>query len=220
MATADIFVAELEAKNGTSFQRLLAGFVDLRAKENLAPADLLRLEQKAIVEATEVAALWLCDTDSVAHKMELASQCGDGARQFDVMGNRLLELGVDTAAFDPRHGGYTKLFAFFRSLGTTEERAAGAVLTLRAFNVLRRSAAADSCNQKGDTETARILRDVMASDDAQHIDAGRRALIDVAVNEESQARARRSAFRTIELIGESWDPVGVRKFLSRSLAKK
>ena len=41
-------------------------------------------------------------------------------------------------------------------------------------------------------------------------------LVETATAEESQARARRSAFRTIELLGELQEPALLRKFLARS----
>ncbi len=44
-------------------------------------------------------------------------------------------------------------------------------------------------------------------------------LVETANAEESQARARRSAFRTIELLGELQDNSLLRKYLSRSLKK-
>jgi hypothetical protein len=133
MVTADSFVTELEAKNDHSFKGLLARYLDGVAKENFTPADLLRLEVKAVVEATEVAALWLVENDSLSAKIELGEQCGDGARHFRIIGGRLTALGVDVASFDPRAGGYTKLFAFFRSLQTPEERSSAGPITLRVM---------------------------------------------------------------------------------------
>src|SRR5262245_45161804 len=116
MASADTFVRELEEKNANSFQRLLGTYSETVRKEDFSPADVLRLELKATVEATEVAALWLTDSDSLDVKVALASQCGDGARHFALIQDRLAALGVDRHAFDARFGGYSKLFAFFRSL--------------------------------------------------------------------------------------------------------
>jgi hypothetical protein len=119
MAGAETFVHEMELKNQTSFERLLAGYAVALDKEDLSPADLLRLEMKTTVEAIEVSALWITETDSLDIKVALASVCGDGSRTIGLLRERLTALGVDLLGFDVRFGGYSKLFAFFRSLQTT-----------------------------------------------------------------------------------------------------
>jgi hypothetical protein len=220
MVTAEAFVQEMETRNQHSFKSLLSTYVDLLGKEDLAPTDVLRLEQKSTIEAIEVAALWLADTDSLEVKMDLGAQCGDGSRQYRLLCQRLDALGVDLASLDPRYGGYSKLFAFFRSLQSTEERCAAGALTVRALSVLRLTVAADHCEAKGDPDSAHLLREPLQADHQRHIEIGRRTLVATTATEESQARARRAAFRTIELLGEVWEPGAVRKFLTRSLAKK
>ena len=63
-------------------------------------------------------------------KLSLAEQCGDSARQCRRLSARLVALGV--AGYDPRDGGYSKLFAFLRSLQTTEERSSAGYVTGQA----------------------------------------------------------------------------------------
>jgi hypothetical protein len=220
MPSAEAYVQELEDKNATSFQRLLAAYAETVRKEDFSPADILRLELKAIIEGTEVAALWLSETDSLELKLALATQCGAGARHFAAIRERLAALGVDPSSYDARFGGYSKLFAFMRSLQTTEERACAGPLTSRAFNVQRLEVLAVHCEGKGDAETARLLRDPLIRDERAHVDEGRRTLIELLGTEEAQARARRAAFRTIELGGEVYEGALLRKFLSRSLIKR
>ena len=65
MAGAETYVHEMEEKNLVSFQRLLASMQQILEKEAFSPADLVRLEMRTVIEATEVAALWLCDSDSL-----------------------------------------------------------------------------------------------------------------------------------------------------------
>ena len=219
MAGAENFVHEMEEKNRASFQRLLGNFAQIVEKESFSPADVLRLEMKAVIENIEVTAMWLAGADSLAVKLDLATQCGDGARHFQLLQDRLMTLGFDMQSFDARFGGYSKLFAFFRALQTTEEQAAAGSVTLRAFNVERLGLLAAHCETKGDTETAELLRGTIADTERGHRDLGRRSLIETATTEESQARARRSAFRTIELLGELQDPSYLRKYLSRSMKK-
>jgi hypothetical protein len=219
MAGAEMFVHEMESKNLASFERLLAGYTLTLGKEDFGPADLVRLEMRGTVEIIEVSALWITEGDSLDVKVGLAAVCGDGARNYGLLRERLAALGVDPLGFDARFGGYSKLFAFFRSLQTTEERSSAGPVTLGGFNVRRLELAAQHCEHKGDVETATFLREILARDEGNRRDAGRRALIETATNEESQARARRAAFRTIELLGEMHEPGLLRKFLTRSLKR-
>src|SRR6185436_15734691 len=151
-------------------------------------------------EATEVAAMWLTETEALDVKMALAHQCGDGANRFNLLRDRLAAVGIDLLTFDARFGGYSKLFALFRSLQTTEERTSAGALTLRAMNVRRLEFLATHCEAKGDSESARLLRETLGAAELGHVDSGRRTLLATATTEEAQARARRAAFRTIELL--------------------
>jgi hypothetical protein len=220
MPGAETFVHEMEEKNLKSFDRLLASLQQLIDKEAFSPADLVRLEMRGVIEATEVAALWLTDSDTLEAKLVLATQCGDEARHFGILRDRLIALGVDAHGFDARYGGYSKLFAFFRSLQTTEERAAAGFLTLGAYNGLRLDLLAAHATRAGDAETAALFSGPLKEDALGQRDIGRRKLLETATAEESQARGRRSAFRTIELLGELQDGSVLRKYLSRSLPKR
>jgi hypothetical protein len=220
MPGAETYVHEMEEKNLVSFQRLLASMQQILEKEAFSPTDLIRLEMRTVIEATEVAALWLTDSESLESKLILATQCGDEARHFGLLRDRLTDLGIDQLTFDARFGGYSKLFAFFRSLSTPEERAAAGFLTLGAYHGLRLDQLAATAAAAGDATTAQLFSGVLKEDAHALRDAGRRKLLETAVVEESQARGRRAAFRTIELLGELQDASVMRKFLSRSLLKK
>ena len=136
--------------------------------------------------------MWLAESDSLDMKLALAARCGDGARHFALLRDRLAALGVDLAAFDARFGGYSKLFAFFRSLQTTEERAAAGAVTLRAYNIDRLDLHGQPLRGQGRPRDRRAVpRETLVRDEQNHRDVGRRMLLDTAINEESQARARR-----------------------------
>jgi len=119
MVAAENFVAELDTKNQTSIQRVIDALSAALAKDGVEVADALRFAVKATIESAEVAALWITDCDDLEMKLTLAEQCGDSARQCRRLSERLVALGV--AVYDPRDGGYSKLFAFHRSLQTTHE---------------------------------------------------------------------------------------------------
>jgi hypothetical protein len=213
MVAADTFVTELDAKNQTSIQRVLGALIPGLAKEGFEVTDVLRLAIKATIEAAEVAALWVSDCDDLEMKLSLAEQCGDGAKQCRRLAARLLELGV--ASYDPRDGGYSKLFAFLRSLQTPEERSAAGYVTGKALSMARLRALADFCAEKGDNDTARLLGEELLADERRYYDEGKALLAIAAGNEESQARGRRSAYRTLELAAEMAEPLQLRKVLPK-----
>src|SRR5438552_2162757 len=111
MVEAETFITELEAKNQASIDRLAAALVAALDKENLTVADLLRVDLKIVIEAAEVAALWMSDSEDLEVKLAQAQACGDGAGQYRKLYDRLLAMGVDLSTYDPRQGGYSKLFA-------------------------------------------------------------------------------------------------------------
>src|SRR5262249_38043698 len=140
-------------------------------------------------------------------------QCGDGARQCRLLTARLTDLGMP--GYNPRDGGYSKLFAFLRSLQTAEERSAAGHVTGKALSMARLRALAAFCAEKGDSETGRLLGEQLMATEQRYYDEGRRMLLSVASNEESQARARRSSYRTLELAAEMAEPLQLRKAMAK-----
>jgi hypothetical protein len=213
MVTADTFVTELDAKNQTQIQRVVDALAAGLAKEGFEVIDVLRLVIKTTIEAAEVAALWVSDCEDLEMKLSLAEQCGDGARQCRQLSARLAELG--TTPYDPREGGYSKLFAFWRSLQTREERSGAGYVTGKALSMARLAALSAFCIEKADNDTARLLTDGILSHERGYYEAGKLLLAEAAASEESQARARRSAYRTLELATEMVEPLQLRKALAR-----
>jgi hypothetical protein len=213
MVAAENFVSELDAKNQVSIQRVVAALGQGLAKDGVEVADALRMALKAAIELAEVAALWLTDSDDLEMKLSLAEQCGDGARQCRRLLARLLALGV--VGYDPRDGGYSKLFAFLRSLQTPEERFSAGYVAGKALAMARLAALAAFCEDKGDVESAHLLQVEILDEERRYYDEGKRMLVAVTTTEESQARARRSAYRTLELAGETVEPLQLRKSLGK-----
>jgi hypothetical protein len=213
MVTAETFVTELDAKNHISIERLVGSLVSGIAKETFEVPDAMRLVLKAAIEGAEVAALWMADCDDLEMKLLLAEQCGDGAKQYRRISARLAALGADIVGYDPRHGGYSKVFAFLRSLQTPEERSSAGHVTAKALSMARLSALASFCEEKGDADGARLFRDELSIDERRYYDEGKRILAVSAATEESQARARRAAYRTLELAADMHEPMQLRKIL-------
>lgn len=213
MADAETFVSDFHAKNQASLERHLTTLRTSLAKESFETIDLLRLTMKDAVESAEVAALWLVDCDDLEMKIGLAEECGAGARHLRALMARAAALGAQP--FDPRFSGYSRFFGFLRSLQTMEERSAASQVTLRTFNLGRLSVFADLCAERNDLESERLFREQLAADEQSVFDAGWRTLLVAASTEESQARARRSAFRIVEIAGEVVDPLQLRKSLPK-----
>jgi hypothetical protein len=213
MVAAENFVSELDAKNQPSIQRVVDALSAALGKDGVDVSDALRFAVKASMELAEVAALWISDCDSLEMKLSLAEQCGDSARQCRRVLARLEALGV--AGYDPRAGGYSKLFAFLRSLQTAEERSSAGYVTGKALSMARLGALSAFSQQKGDDESTQLLGVDMLSEERRYYEMGKTMLITVATTEESQARARRAAYRTLELAGETAEPLQLRKALGR-----
>jgi hypothetical protein len=221
MVTADVYVSELEFKNQESFRGLISTrYLPTLSGEAITVAEALRLESKMVVESIEMAALWLADTESLSLKLACATYCGDRARHFRLLADRLAVLGLAPGSYDPRQGGYSRLYGFLRSLQTGEERASAGFLTLAGMSAARLAALASFCEDKADAETARLVRDSIAPDEESRVEVGREMLIALLTADETQSRARRASYRTIELLSDMYDAGTFRKMTGRSAARK
>jgi hypothetical protein len=213
MADAETFIRDFHTKNQASLERHLVNLRAAIAKENLETLDFVRLAMKDAIESAEVAALWFVDCDDLAMKIGFAETCGAAAGHHRLLATRLAALGAEP--FDPRQGGYSRFFGFLRSLTTPEERSSAGEVTLRTFHLGRLAIFAELARDHGDTETAELLGTRIADDERHVMDAGWQSLLGHAPTEECQARARRAAFRIVELAGEVVDPLQIRKSLPR-----
>ena len=84
----------------------------------------------------------------------------------------------------------------------------------RAIARLRVLYAADFL-AKGDAESARLLGSEIVEEERRYYEEGLRLLVGATATEESQARARRAAYRTLELAGETVEPLALRKTLGK-----
>jgi hypothetical protein len=221
MVTADVSVSELEIKNQESFRNLVATrYLPALASEGVSVAEALRWECKMIIESIESAALWLADTESLILKLACATACGERAHHFRLLTDRLADLGLAAGSYDPRQGGYSRLYGFLRSLQTGEERAAAGFLTLAGMSAVRLVGLASFCDDKGDPESARLVRESVLPEEEARVDVGRELLVALVPTDETQARARRASYRVIELLTDLYDPAMFRKMSGRSATKK
>jgi hypothetical protein len=200
-ATAQSFVAELDRENRALLDKLgeksAAG--DAPA---LTVAQLLRLALRNELEATELAAVWIPDTAELDAKLAFARQCGDEAKHYRWIEERLRALGDDLSGFDPTKPGPSPLLAYLKTLRTTVERAAAGPFTREAIAVVRNDVFAAFCESQGDRESAALYRDRIQPDEQHHHELGRKLLLKYANTEELQSKARAAAKRTLEIADE------------------
>jgi hypothetical protein len=217
MVSAEVFVSETESKNQESLRGLVvSGYLPALAGDAASVADMLRLEAKLAIESIEATAIWIADTESLEMKIVLGTQCGVHARQYARLQDRLSALGLAPGSYDPRQGGYSRLYGFLRSLQTSEERTATGLFTLGAAAVARLGALLAICGDRGDGETGALLNDVLIPEEQRRADEGRDRLVLLAAADDSQSRARRAVYKTIEMLGDLYEPSTLRRILGRT----
>ncbi|HTN87726.1 MAG TPA: ferritin-like domain-containing protein, partial [Sorangium sp.] len=199
---ADEFLDELDQKVGERLARIGTAAGAAEPRSGIGIPELLATALKKELEATEEAALWLTTETDVEVKLALARQCGDEARHYRLIAERLRALGVDPAALPARFGPPTPMFGYLKGLGSTVERVAAGQFTREALAKVHNQAFIDYCEAQGDAETARLYRDVIQPDEAHHHALGRKLLARLAQSEADRDLARRASARTLELAEE------------------
>lgn len=210
------FVDELERENRVLLERLAAHSGGGEAPAALAVADLLKLALRNELEASELAAAWMGDTPELDAKLALARQCGDEAKHYRWIEERLAALGADLSRFDPRAPGPSPLLVHLRGLGTTVERAAAGQFTREAIAVARNEVFAAFCEARGDRDTAALYRERIQPDEKHHQELGRALLLKYATDEAAQERARAAARRTLEIAEEVQEMARLKLGVSRA----
>jgi uncharacterized ferritin-like protein (DUF455 family) len=198
----EAFVAALAAENAARLATLADKSAAGEAGADLTVAALLKLALRNEYEAADLAAAWMADTPELDAKLALARQCGDEAKHYRWIEERLVALGVDLAGFDPAAPGPSPLLAHLRSLRGTVARAAAGQFTREAIAVARNDVFAAFCEERGDATTAALYRDHIQPDERHHHELGRRLLLRYAVTEETQAAARAAAAQTLRIADE------------------
>jgi uncharacterized ferritin-like protein (DUF455 family) len=198
---APIFLASLAEANQALLARIDAGTRQEPAGE-VTVRQLLRLALKNELEASELAARWMADSPELDAKLAFARQCGDEAKHYHLIVQRLAALGDDLTGFDPLAAGYSPLFQYLATLETTVERAAAGPYTREALALVRNQAFIEFCDSQGDRETAELYETVIQPDEAHHHHLGERLLRAYATDDESQERARAVSARVLTLAEE------------------
>jgi len=214
--TSEEFVAALDAENHERLARLALKSAAGDAAETLTVPKLLRLALRNELEASELAAAWMTDTPELDAKLALARQCGDEAKHYRWIEDRLHALGDSLEGFDPAAPEPSPLLGYLRGLRGTVERAAAGQFTREAIAVVRNDVFADFCEESGDLETATLYRERIQPDETHHHELGRRLLLRYATTPEAQAAARAAAARTLEGAEEIQELARLRAGVSRA----
>lgn len=165
-------------------------------------ATLLELALKSELEAAELAGSWMPQTQEVDGKMLFALQCGDEMRHYQLIADRLRDLGRDPDALDPAAEGYSPLYHYLKGLRTTIERAAAGPFTCEAIARVRNRQFIAFCRSAGDEETARLYEDVIQPEEVHHHEEGRRFLERHATTPEAQEAAADAVRTTLAVADE------------------
>jgi bacterioferritin (cytochrome b1) len=163
---------------------------------------LLKLALKSEMEAAELAGSWMPQTHEVDGKMLFALQCGDEMKHFQMIADRLRELGHDPDGFDLAAEGYSPLYHYLRGLRSTLERAAAGPFTCEAIARVRNRQFIDFCRSVGDDETADLYEDVIQPEEVHHHEEGRRFLERHATTPEAQEAVAAAVRTTLAIADE------------------
>lgn len=208
------FLQELDAMLAAKLQKIGADSAKNEPAEAIGVRELLVTALKKELEATDEAALWLSTESDVEVKLALARQCGDEAKHYRLIEDRLREMGVDTSKIQPYSDGQSPMFRFLASLGTTVERVAAGQYAREGLAKVYNEVFIELCVARGDERTAALYRDVIQPDEGHHHQLGRKLLERLATTEEAQDLARRAAARTLEIASEIQEMVRLKKGIS------
>ncbi len=213
---ANAFLAELDAVLETALARIGEKSASAEPGPDVTVKSLLVIALRNEIEASEEAARWMSVERDVRVKLSLARQCGDEAKHYRLIEDRLRALGVDTAAIDPLAQGFSPMFEYLQSLQTTVERIAAGQFAREALAKVRNEVFIEYCESQRDPETAAMYRDVILPDEVHHHELGRRLLAQLAVTDEARAAARVAVRRTLDLAEELQETARIKRGIARA----
>ena len=193
------FVEQLKAEMEVHLRKVdgapLAG-AQIGKPENVSA--LLKMALKNEIEAAEIAAEWMASTPELEAKLALARHAGDEARHFQMVAEKARELGVSLEGFDPLVPP-SPVLTYLRSLSTTVERIAAALVAREAMGGRRNAQFLKFLEAAGQKDIAQLYREIINPDEERHHQAGCAVLARLAVTREAQEAARRAALRLLEI---------------------
>ena len=214
--TGEEFCRELEGVVYASLDRITGASAAHDPAPDITIASMLIGALKNEIEASEEAALWMGATPEIDVKLALARQCGDEAKHYRLIEERLREMGHDTSTINPLAEGYTPMFQYLESLQTTVERVAAGQFTREGLAKGRNQVFIDYCKARGDAETAKLYEEIIQPDESYHHELGRTLLPKYADTPEKQQLAKDAALKTLQLAEELQEIARLRRGMSRA----
>lgn len=202
-STGESFVAEIIAEMHQLFAKLTPHqTLEAESDGQVEVKTLLKLALISELEASHIAALWLPTTAEIDAKTLLAEQCSDEMRHYNLIVERLADLGEDLSGFDPLQGGYSPLYHYLSGLRSTVERVAAGPFTCEAIAEVRNAQFIDLCHSVGDTVTAKLYEDIIQPEEVKHHRHGREFLEKHAVTPELQAKVTTAVRSSLAIADE------------------
>lgn len=195
----EAFVEHLKAENERFLSKLNeAPIVDLESSATVNIAALIKIALKNEIEAAEIAAEWVPTTPELDAKLAFARHAGDEARHFQLLEEKVRAMGVELTGYNPLEPP-SLVLEYLRTLETTVERVAAALVTREAMGGRRNAQFLKFLEAVGQEEIAQLYRDVINPDEERHHKSGCVVLARLAVTPESQERALRAGMRLLEI---------------------
>jgi bacterioferritin (cytochrome b1) len=197
------FVGELVAEMEELFSKLgERETLEAESGGKVEIITLLKLALQSELEASELAAFWMPTTAEMDAKRLLAEQCGDEMKHYELIVQRLTELGEDMTDYDAMADGPTPLYQYLRGLRTTVERIAAGPFTCEAIARVRNRQFIDFCRASGDYRTADLYETVIHGEEVHHHVMGRELLERYCTTPELQEKAAAAVQSTLAIADE------------------
>jgi 1,2-phenylacetyl-CoA epoxidase catalytic subunit len=192
------FVEQLKTEMEVHLRKLSdAPLATAGASEVSALSPLLKMALKNEMEAAEVAAEWMETTPELEARLALAQHAGDEARHYQLLAEKTQSL-VSLEGFDPLVPP-SPVLRYLRSLPTTVERIAAALVAREAMGGRRNAQFLKFLEASGRQDLAQLYRDVINPDEERHHKTGCALLARLAITPEAQRAARRAALLLLEI---------------------
>lgn len=176
--------------------------LESESEGNVEVVTLLKLAMTSELEAAEIAAYWLPTTPEIDAKTVLAEQCADELKHYNLIKDRLREMGEDLESFDALADGHSPLYQYLRGLRTTPERIAAGPFATEAVAEVRNAQFISFCHSVGDHETARLYEDVIHPEESHHHQRGREVLERYATTSDVQQAIRTAVHSSLAIADE------------------
>ncbi|KAB2963261.1 MAG: ferritin-like domain-containing protein [Thermoanaerobaculia bacterium] len=196
------FVAGLVAEMRALFARLgEQGALEAEAQGSVDVVTLLGLALRSELEAAELAGFWMATTPEIDARLVFGRQCGDEMQHYQLICDRLRELGREPEA-DPLAAGFSPLYHYVKGLRSTVERMAAGPFAREAIAEVRNEQFIALCERLGDGATARLYREVIQPEEILHHRLGREFLERHCTTPAAQEAAAAAARATLAIADE------------------